>query len=69
MIGLLAANLFGLQGMAKVVVTVTAALPSAIFTSVLPIRHNKDANFATTMVLLSTLLGAFTIPLSFALMG
>ncbi|OQA43074.1 MAG: Membrane transport protein [Spirochaetes bacterium ADurb.Bin315] len=69
LIGLLAANLFGLQGMAKVVVTVTAALPSAIFTSVLPIRHNKDANFATTMVLLSTLLGAFTIPLSFALMG
>lgn len=69
LIGLLASYIFGLQGMAKVVVTVTSALPSALFTSVLPIRHNKDAHFATTMVLLSTLLGIVTIPLSFALMG
>ncbi|HQB54661.1 MAG TPA: AEC family transporter [Sphaerochaeta sp.] len=69
LIGLLAANLFNLQGMAKVVVTVTAALPSAVFTSILPIRHNKDAHFATTMVLLSTLLGTVTIPISFALIG
>ena len=69
LIGLLAARLFGLQGMAKVVVTVTAALPSAVFTSILQIRHGKDANFATSMVLLSTLLGAVTIPISFALVG
>lgn len=69
LIGLLAANLFNLQGTAKVVVTVTAALPSAVFTCILPIRHNKDAHFATTMVLLSTLLGIVTIPISFALMG
>ena len=69
LIGLLASHLFALEGMAKVLVTVTSALPSAVFTSVLPIRHNKDAHFATTMVILSTLLGIITIPISFALLG
>ncbi len=68
-IGYLAALAFGLSGMARTVVIVATALPSAVFTSVLPLRYNLPNQFASTMVLTSTLLGIFTIPLSFALAG
>ncbi|MEA4860035.1 MAG: AEC family transporter [Sphaerochaeta sp.] len=68
-IGYLAALAFGLSGMARTVVIVSTALPSAVFTSVLPLRYNLPNQFASTMVLTSTLLGMLTIPLSFALAG
>ncbi|MGE4464684.1 AEC family transporter [Sphaerochaeta sp.] len=68
-IGYVAALAFGLSGMARTVVIVSTALPSAVFTSVLPLRYNLPNQFASTMVLTSTLLGVFTIPLSFALAG
>lgn len=69
LIGFLAAMVFGLSGMARTVVIVTTALPSAMFTSVLPLRYGLPNQFASTMVLASTLLGILTIPLSFALAG
>ena len=68
-IGYVAALVFGLSGMARTVVIVATALPSAVFTSVLPLRYNLPNQFAGTMVLTSTLLGILTIPLSFALAG
>ncbi len=68
-IGFLVATLLNLDGMAQTVVIVATALPSAVFTSVLPLRYGHSNQFASSMVLLSTLLGVVTIPISFALAG
>jgi len=67
LIGYLAVMAFGLTGLARTVVLVSTALPSAMFTSILPLRYGLPNQFASTMVLTSTLLGILTIPLSFAL--
>ena len=69
LIGYLAAMAFGLTGLSRTVVIVSTALPSAMFTSILPLRYGLPNQFASTMVLASTLLGVITIPLSFALAG
>ncbi len=69
LIGYLAVMAFGLTGLARTVVLVSTALPSAMFTSILPLRYGLPNQFASTMVLTSTLLGILTIPLSFALAG
>jgi hypothetical protein len=65
--GLLAAYVFGLTGLAKTVVLVASSLPSAVFTSVLPVRYGVKADYASTIVVLTTLLGVITIPLAFLL--
>ena len=67
--GMLASALFGLSGLSRTVVIVASSLPSAVFTSVLPIRYGVKSDFSSTMVLVSTILGIFTIPLSFYLAG
>lgn len=69
LIGYVAVLAFGLTGLARTVVLVSTALPSAMFTSILPLRYGLPNQFASTMVLTSTLLGVLTIPLSFALAG
>ena len=68
-VGFLVSHLLGLQGPSHTVVVVASALPSAVFTSVLPLRWGLSNQFASSMVLLSTLLGVVTIPISFALAG
>lgn len=66
---LLATRLFGLTGLSRSVVLVASTLPSAVFTSVLPIRYGVPSDFGSTMVIVSTILGILTIPLSFLLAG
>lgn len=66
---LLATRLFGLTGLSRSVVLVASTLPSAVFTSVLPIRYGVPSDFGSTMVIVSTILGIITIPLSFMLAG
>ncbi len=66
---LLATRLFGITGLERSVTLVASALPSAVFTSVLPIRYGIRSDFGSTMVIVSTILGIFTIPLSFLLAG
>ena len=66
---LLATRLFGLTGLSRSVVLVASTLPSAVFTSVLPIRYGVPSDFGSTMVIVSTILGIITIPLSFLLAG
>ncbi len=70
-VGYLAATLVGLTGLSKTVVIVATALPpSAVFTSVLPLRYGLKNQFSSTMVLVSSLLGILTIPpITFALAG
>jgi hypothetical protein len=67
--GLLASSLFGLTGVSRTVVIVAATLPSAVFTSILPLRYGVRSDFAGTMVVVSTILGVVTIPLAFWLAG
>ncbi len=69
LIGWTAALALDLTALSRTVVIVATALPSAMFTSVLPLRYGLPNQFASTMVLASTLLGILTIPLSFALAG
>ena len=66
-VGFLVARLLNLTGLAYSVVIVATALPSAVFTSVLPLRYGFSNQFASSMVLISTILGIITIPISFAL--
>lgn len=66
-VGFLVSSLLGLEGLLRIVTIVATALPSAVFTSVLPLRWGLSNQFASAMVLISTLMGIFTIPLSFAL--
>jgi len=67
--GLAGSLIFGLEGMSRVVVLVASSLPSAVFSSVLPMRYGVKADFAGTMVVVSTVLGIITIPLAFFLAG
>ena len=69
LLGMLGCRIFGLTGLNRTVVLVASSLPSAVFTSVLPIRFGVKANFAGTMVVVSILLGIITIPLTFFLAG
>lgn len=68
-IGLAAVTLFGITGITRTVVLVSSALPSAVFSAVLPIRYGVKSDFAGTMVVVSTILGIITIPFSFWLAG
>lgn len=63
--GVLACIIFGIEGTLKTVILVASALPSAVFSFVLPERYGVDAEYAGTLVVLSTVLGIFTIPLAF----
>ncbi|WP_422477328.1 AEC family transporter [Pleomorphochaeta sp. DL1XJH-081] len=63
--GYLGATLFGLEGLGKTVVIVASSLPAAVFTSVLPLRYGVHSEFAPSIVIVSTILGIFTIPLAF----
>ena len=67
MFALLATRLFGITGLSRTVVLVASTLPSAVFSSVLPIRYGVPSEFGSTMVIISTILGIITIPLSFLL--
>jgi len=67
--GLAGSAIFGLEGISRTVVLVASSLPSAVFSSVLPLRYGLNADFAGTMVVISTVLGIITIPLAFYLAG
>ncbi len=63
--GLAGSMIFGLEGLSRTVVLVASSLPSAVFSSVLPMRYGVKADFAATVVAVSTVLGIITIPLAF----
>lgn len=65
--GFIAVNLFNINGLASVVIMVSAALPSASFAAILPLRFDLDATFASEMILVSTILSLFIIPVIFYL--
>jgi len=65
--GLAGCALFGLEGMSRTVVLVASSLPSAVFSSILPMRYGRKADFAGTMIVVSSILGILSIPLAFFL--
>ena len=65
LLGVAGSILFKLEGVSRTVVIVASSLPSAVFTSVLPLRYGVKADFGGTMVAISTVLGIVTVPISF----
>ena len=65
--GMAAVYIFGIGGLLKTVVLVASSLPSAVFSFILPLRYGVEPGDSGAMVLISTALGVFTIPLAFTL--
>ncbi|MBU2513519.1 AEC family transporter [bacterium] len=65
--GLALALLFGFSGMAATVVVIASALPSAVFSVVLPIRYGVNGQYAGSVLIVSTVLSLLTLPLLFHL--
>ena len=53
--------LLGLEGAARQAAIVEASMPAAVATTVLALEFELDANFATSVVLFSTVLSPFTL--------
>ncbi len=51
------------------VVILQSAMPAAVFTSVIAIEHDSEADLVTAIVLIGTLLSAVTLPAVIALVG
>ena len=61
--GLLACGIFNIHGSARQIIIVASALPSAVFSFVLPVRYGIDSEHPGSMVLITTALGLVTVPL------
>ena len=65
--GWAATVLLNITGMERIVVLVASSLPSAVFSVVLPLRYGIDARFAGSLILISSILSVFIIPIVFYL--
>lgn len=63
--GALAVLLLGFSAQVASVVVIASALPSAVFSVVLPVRYGVDGSYASSVLLLSTLCSFATLPLLF----
>ena len=64
----LAIGLFGLGGLPGDIVVLQAAMPAAVFTSLIAIEHELEADYVTSIVLLGTLVSAATLPVVITLL-
>jgi predicted permease len=64
----LAVALFDLGGLPADVVVLQAAMPAAVFTSLIAIEHELEADYVTSIVLLGTLVSAVTLPVVITLL-
>lgn len=67
--GWIAALVLGLTGRTAAALILLAALPSAVFSYVLPARYGVDTRFSRSMVALSTAFGLIAIPLIIMILG
>jgi predicted permease len=65
--GWLATTVLNITGMERTIILVASSLPSAVFSVVLPLRYGIDARFAGSLILTSSILSVFIIPLVFYL--
>ena len=63
-----AITLVDLSGLAGDVVILQAAMPAAVFTSLVALEHDLEADFVTSVVLLGTLASVLTIPVVISLL-
>ena len=68
MAALAAVTLVDLSGLAGDVVILQAAMPAAVFTSLVALEHDLEADFVTSVVLLGTLVSVLTIPVVISLL-
>ena len=62
-VGALAAiTIVGLSGVESKVVILQAAMPAAVFTSLIALEHDLEPDFVTSVVLVGTLVSAVTLP-------
>lgn len=57
-----AVTLLGVNGTAGQVVILMSAMPAAVFTSLIALEHDLEADFVTSVVLMGTLASAITLP-------
>jgi predicted permease len=62
-LGLLAVWVFGLTGIPRAIVLFEAAMPSAMFVSVLASRYENEAELVSSVVLATTIMSVVAIPL------
>jgi predicted permease len=62
------AAVLSLQGVAGDVVILQAAMPAAVFTSLIALEHDLEADYVTTVVLAGTLASALTLPVVISLL-
>lgn len=55
-------GLLGLTGVPGDVVVLQAAMPAAVFTSLIALEHDLEADYVTSVVLVGTLISAVTLP-------
>lgn len=65
---LIGVTAFGLDGIASQVVVLQAAMPAAVFTSLIALEHDLEADYVTSVVLVGTLVSALTLPVVITLL-
>ena len=61
-------TIFALDGDPGRVVTLQAAMPAAVFTSLIALEHDLEADYVTSVVLVGTMLSAITLPVVISLL-
>jgi len=61
--GFAATMIFNITGVERTVILVASSLPSAVFSVILPLRYGINPMFAGSLILISSVLGVFIIPL------
>lgn len=64
--GLIACLVFNITGMERTVILIASSLPSAVFSVVLPMRYGVDGRFASSLILVSSVLSIFILPILFS---
>ena len=65
--GLVACWIFNISGSERTVILVASSLPSAVLSMVVSVRYGVDGRFASSMILVSSILSIFVLPILFAL--
>ena len=69
LLGLAAANLFGLTGVLRSVVILDSAMPAAVNSSLLAMKYENEADLIASMVFVTTVVSILTIPLLLYTLG
>ncbi|HID20014.1 MAG TPA: AEC family transporter [Methanophagales archaeon] len=63
LVALVIINLFSIDGLAKDIILLQAAMPSAVMAMILASKYERDASLVASVVLITTVISIITIPL------